>query len=280
MKLNLSVEVDQDIIYCSIFPAVLRYEEENGLSEGGAMASIFGLIAQYREELTVLPTMIIIFVLITLLCYILFNQYKWVKYIPALIGILVGVFFFLTGINNAVEPGGLDVIWKGIYFFVAGCIALGTAWIIALLSSMATPQKSKPAVKKKKKQPARQPESGRSFNRSGEPESVIEAGDYGAFHQAAMQGPAGSRSEAGAVSDQTRAFPRPELGREAMNEGVVPNPAAETGEIPVIQPGKNEGEISSLDLDNLTFAPLPRDELSGYKPKKAIIQNPSDRARE
>jgi len=28
------------------------------------------------------------------------------------------------------------VIWRGFYFFTSGWIALGTAWIIALISSM------------------------------------------------------------------------------------------------------------------------------------------------
>lgn len=121
------------------------------------MSSILGLISEYKDQLTALPTVIIIFVLATLLCYILFNKYKLVKYIPALIGIVVGIIFLIDGINNIVEPDGLEIIWRGLYFFVAGCIALGTAWIIALLSSMTLDDTAKKAEKEKKQ--ARRKES-------------------------------------------------------------------------------------------------------------------------
>ncbi len=105
------------------------------------MSSIFGLIAQYKGDLSIFPTVIIIFVLATLLCFILFNKMKWLKYIPGLIGIIMGAVFALDGVKTVVDPGGLETLWKGIYFFVAGCIALGTAWIIALLASMTASRK-------------------------------------------------------------------------------------------------------------------------------------------
>ncbi len=114
------------------------------------MSSIFGLIAQYKGDLSIFPTVIIIFVLATLLCFILFSKMKWLKYIPGLIGMTMGAVFAWDGIQAAVEPGGLETIWKGIYFFVAGCIALGTAWIIALLASMTSPNRTTTVTKRTK----------------------------------------------------------------------------------------------------------------------------------
>lgn len=100
------------------------------------MASLFGIIQQYKGSLSMFPTMIVILVAATLVCYIIFNQFKLVKYIPAGIGIVLGMLFLVIGFSNPTAANGLDVIWRGFYFFTSGCIALGTAWIIALISSM------------------------------------------------------------------------------------------------------------------------------------------------
>lgn len=99
------------------------------------MSRLFEIIATYRSELTLLPTMILIFVLATVLCYVVLNPYRWVKYIPALVGIVLGLFNALSALSIFTTPAGLDQMWRGIVFFVAGCIALATAWIIAMLSS-------------------------------------------------------------------------------------------------------------------------------------------------
>lgn len=98
------------------------------------MNQLFGIISEYKDQLTMLPTMIIIFVTATLLCYIAFSMYRWVKYIPGLVGIVLGVINLFRGWQVFTTLEGLDIMWKAIYFFVAGCIALGTAWIVALLS--------------------------------------------------------------------------------------------------------------------------------------------------
>ena len=100
------------------------------------MSSLFGVIAEYKDDLTMLPIMILLFVLLTILCYIFFNKHSFVKYIPALFGIIVGTIYLLLGIKNITEPTTFSLLWKGIYFFVAGCIALGSAWIMALLTQI------------------------------------------------------------------------------------------------------------------------------------------------
>lgn len=99
------------------------------------MGRLFEIIAEYRSELTLLPTMILIWVLVTVLCYIVFNAFRWVKYVPALVGIALGAFNLISAIPIFTTPAGLDKVWSGVVYFVAGCIALGTAWIIAMLSS-------------------------------------------------------------------------------------------------------------------------------------------------
>lgn len=105
------------------------------------MTELFGIIEKYKPQLTMLPTMVIIFVTATLLCYIALSRVRWVKYLPALFGISWGIFQVLSAWKIFTGPDGLAAMWRGIYLFVSGCIALGTAWIIALLSPK--PKKSK-----------------------------------------------------------------------------------------------------------------------------------------
>lgn len=99
------------------------------------MASIFGIVAQYQDRLTMLPVTIIVFVAATLLLYLIFHRNPWVKYAPALVGIGLGIIFFISGLRQKATLEGLDVLWRAIYFFVAGCIALAAAWLSALIQS-------------------------------------------------------------------------------------------------------------------------------------------------
>lgn len=116
------------------------------------MSSILGIIEQYKSQLGMLPMMIIIFVVLTLLCYIIFNKYSKLKYVPALIGIVAGIIFMVMGVMKVTSPGGLDNMLKGLYLFVAGCIALGTAWLITLVGGlMSNKEESGEKNKKEKK---------------------------------------------------------------------------------------------------------------------------------
>ncbi|MDD7592673.1 MAG: hypothetical protein PUJ57_00230 [Peptoniphilaceae bacterium] len=99
------------------------------------MASIFGIVSQYQDRLTMLPVTLIVFVLATLLLYLIFHRYPWVKYVPAVIGIALGLIFLVQGLNQKATLEGLDILWRAVYFFVAGCIALATAWLSALIQS-------------------------------------------------------------------------------------------------------------------------------------------------
>lgn len=96
------------------------------------MTSVFGIIQQYKSQLIMLPTVTILFVAATALCYLLFHRYKGIKYFPAAIGIAVGLIFTFYGFFNVTTISGLHWIWRGVYFFVAGCIALASAWLFVL----------------------------------------------------------------------------------------------------------------------------------------------------
>lgn len=110
------------------------------------MASLFGIIGKYKANLTMLPMMILLFVVLTLLLYVVFHSYKGIKYLPAAVGIILGVVFFFRGIALKAQIAGLENMWRCVYFFVAGCIALATAWLVRLIETFS----DDPAPKKER----------------------------------------------------------------------------------------------------------------------------------
>lgn len=114
------------------------------------MASIFGIVAQYKDRLSMLPVAVLFFAVATLVLYMLFHKNRWVKYAPAFLGVVLGIFFLANGIFHKAEIAGLESLWRGIYFFVAGCIALATAWLSALIESFSK-HSTKKAEKPRKK---------------------------------------------------------------------------------------------------------------------------------
>lgn len=100
------------------------------------MASIFGIINKYKGQLNLLPILILIFVAATILVYVFFNREPKFKYFPALVGILGGLILMWVGSMNFTTDNGLRWVWYGVATFVAGCVGLGTAWLLALFTSM------------------------------------------------------------------------------------------------------------------------------------------------
>lgn len=100
------------------------------------MASIFGIINKYKDQLNLLPILILIFVAATILVYVFFHREPKFKYLPALVGIIGGLILAWMGSRNFTTDNGLHWVWYGIATFVAGCVGLGTAWLLALFTSM------------------------------------------------------------------------------------------------------------------------------------------------
>lgn len=120
------------------------------------MASLFSIIGQYKGKLSMLPMMILLFVALTFVLYVVFHAHKWVKYLPAAAGIALGIVFFFRGFALKAHISGLELMWKSISFFVAGCIALATAWLVRLIESFSEPPAQKKEAPKKegrKKEP-------------------------------------------------------------------------------------------------------------------------------
>ncbi len=107
------------------------------------MSSIFGIVGHYKASLVMLPVAVLLFSAATLVLYLFFHQAEWLKYIPAALGIVLGIAFLMQGFVMKTTIAGLDATWKGIFFFVAGCIALATAWLTSLFESLARQHQEK-----------------------------------------------------------------------------------------------------------------------------------------
>lgn len=104
------------------------------------MSSLFGIISKYKSQLTLLPVTILIFVVLSIILFILFRRDRLMKYVPALAGILLGILFLIFGFLNITQQNGLEWVWRGVAVFVAGCISLASAWLLAIFSSFVNPQ--------------------------------------------------------------------------------------------------------------------------------------------
>lgn len=103
------------------------------------MSSLFGMISKYKSQLTLLPVTILIFVVLSMILFILFRRDRLMKYVPALAGIFLGLILLIFGFLNITEPSGLEWVWRGVAVFVAGCISLATAWLLSIFSSFISP---------------------------------------------------------------------------------------------------------------------------------------------
>lgn len=100
------------------------------------MASIFGIIGKYQAQLWLLPLLSLVFVLFTVILYFLFPRFRKLKYLPAIVGLLLGVILMAIGFMNFTTENGLRWVWYGTATFVGACIGLGTAWLLALFTGL------------------------------------------------------------------------------------------------------------------------------------------------
>lgn len=96
------------------------------------MSSLFAIVQQYRGRLSLLAVLVFLFVVATLLLYLLFPKQSLLKYLPMVLGFMLGIAFLIHGISIKATIEGLEWIWKGICFFVAACISLAAAWMTIL----------------------------------------------------------------------------------------------------------------------------------------------------
>lgn len=113
------------------------------------MSSVFSVVAQYKDRLVLMPILVTIFVTATVLLYILFHKQSWVKYIAAAVGIAFGIAFLLFGFSMKTSREGLDWIWRGVSFFVAGSIALAASWLCTLIEGLTRPSNNYKNKKRK-----------------------------------------------------------------------------------------------------------------------------------
>jgi asparagine N-glycosylation enzyme membrane subunit Stt3 len=109
------------------------------------MASILGIIQQYKGDLVLFPIVSVLLIVLTLILFLLAYQYRKLKYFPGIIAIVAGTVIGLLAFKTMEGKTALNMLWLGICLFTGGWIALGTAWIASLIDSL---QKGKKKAEK------------------------------------------------------------------------------------------------------------------------------------
>lgn len=120
------------------------------------MDSLLTLVSTYTGELTTLPLMVSVVIAITILLYLIVNRIRYLRYIPGLIFMALGLYNLYSGYKSVVTPQGLDHMWQFVIFFVSGFCGFCTALIIGVITKGRAPRPEKPKAtfmnKKEKKE--------------------------------------------------------------------------------------------------------------------------------
>lgn len=112
------------------------------------MRSIFELITKYKSDVIIVPVIAFGAFILTLFLYIFLNKRKFIKYIPGLIALVVGLVMFIQGFFELLNTAGLDFIDMGAKFLIFALISILLAIIFDVIDSFARNVKS--MVKKDK----------------------------------------------------------------------------------------------------------------------------------
>ncbi|MDO5718128.1 MAG: hypothetical protein Q4P34_04010 [Tissierellia bacterium] len=96
------------------------------------MRSILNLVLDHQGQATVFPMISLVAVLVTYLLYWISNRNKYMKYLPGVIMIIIGIYNLIEGLPRLTEDEGLSMILRFGIFFVAGFVSLCFALILGI----------------------------------------------------------------------------------------------------------------------------------------------------
>lgn len=99
------------------------------------MRSILELLSKYRSEVVVIPMIALGALILTLFIYLFLNKWRWVKYVPGLVTVIVGIIFMYQGYYELLRPVGLDLIEMATKLLVFGFTVIGFSVIFDIFSS-------------------------------------------------------------------------------------------------------------------------------------------------
>lgn len=118
------------------------------------MKSILELISKYKSDVIIIPILAVLALVLSFSIYYFFTK-RWIKYMPGLVTLVIGVSLLLVGYLNLLNPSGLNFIGLGISFTVFALLSLAFSAIIDLLDGLGanfkkTGKKTKKKENKKK----------------------------------------------------------------------------------------------------------------------------------
>lgn len=94
------------------------------------MRKILKLMLDYSDKAIQIPIFVFILMVIIYLIYIFIKKEGIYKFIPSLIILALGIYFFFSGLSNMLTPRGLQNLQLGIISIVTSLIGLLFAWIL------------------------------------------------------------------------------------------------------------------------------------------------------
>lgn len=99
------------------------------------MKSILELISKYKSDVIIIPILAVLALVLSFSIYYFFNK-RWIKYIPGLGALVIGIALLFSGYLNLLKASGLNFIGLGINFTVFALVSLAFSAIIDLLDGL------------------------------------------------------------------------------------------------------------------------------------------------
>ncbi len=103
------------------------------------MRSIFNLVLDYQSRTTIIPLSAFLAIIGTGLIFWISNKNKYIKYVPGLILVFIGIYNLVEGFPKMTDEVGLNMVLRFGIFFVAGFVSLCFALILGIIEKSKSP---------------------------------------------------------------------------------------------------------------------------------------------
>lgn len=107
------------------------------------MRSILNLVLDYQSRTTIIPLSAFLAIVGTGLIFWISNKNKYIKYVPGLILVFIGIYNLVEGFPRMTDDEGLNMVLRFGIFFVAGFVSLCFALILGIIEKSKQPNNLK-----------------------------------------------------------------------------------------------------------------------------------------
>ena len=182
------------------------------------LEELINLTQNYMSSLSNLPVFIIIGAIITILLATIFTKNRWIKFIPGIIAMIVGISKGLRAWKYLAEDGMLDSAWMAIIFVVSGFVSFCLALILHMYI------KKTPKSKKKKEQKIN--EKQKQVNKNNEKVKPVQKNltkENNPRLKDETKVIKRNNTKVNPIVDETTVITRPKINEEEINEEEIDN---------------------------------------------------------